>query len=121
MTAPASGDSGPDLIALADLPDPGAVSLTLGEGPARREVLIVRQGARVTAFVDACPHAFVPLGDGLTPLLDRDNPGLLVCSFHGARFDAGTGLCVSGPCRGKALTPLAIEIRAGRIRLRRPV
>lgn len=124
MTAPVSpapGAAGPDLMALADLPDPGAVSLTLGAGSARREVLVVRQGARVTAFVDACPHAFVPLGDGLTPLLDRYDPGLLVCSFHGARFDAGTGLCVSGPCRGKGLIPLAIEIRDGRIRLRHHV
>ena len=106
-----------DLLALADLPDPGAVSLTLGTGADRRAVLLTRQGAQMRAFVDACPHAFVPLGDGLSPLLDRQDPTLLVCSFHGARFLAGTGLCVSGPCRGKFLTPLAVEIRDGRIRL----
>lgn len=110
-----------DLLALADLADPGAVSLTVGEGPDRREVLVTRAGDQVRAFVDACPHAFVPLGDGLAPLLDRQDPRLLVCSFHGARFEAATGRCVSGPCRGKALAPLAVTVVDGRIVLADPV
>lgn len=106
-----------DLMALSDLADPGAVSLTLGTGRDRREVLVTRAGDRVRAFVDACPHAFVPLGDGLSPLLDRNDPALLVCSFHGARFRADTGLCVSGPCTGKSLMPLVAEVRDGRVLL----
>ncbi len=106
-----------DLLALSDLPDPGAVSLTVGEGRERREVLLTRHGPRLRAFVDACPHAFVPLGNGLSPLLDGTDPSLLVCSFHGARFEAETGRCVSGPCRGRALTPLAIAVADGRIQL----
>jgi hypothetical protein len=47
--------------------------------------------------------------DGRTPLetfpdrfLNEDGT-LLVCSTHGARFRVEDGLCVTGPCAGKAL------------------
>jgi nitrite reductase/ring-hydroxylating ferredoxin subunit len=34
----------------------------------------------------------------------------LVCSAHGAVFDA-TGFCLAGPCQGKALLPLELDVR----------
>jgi len=35
----------------------------------------------------------------------------LVCSAHGALFDA-TGHCLAGPCAGKGLVPLELDVRA---------
>lgn len=38
-----------------------------------------------------------------------------MCSVHGAIFEIGTGLCVGGPCPGRSLTTLRVEIREGRV------
>ena len=40
-----------------------------------------------------------------------DDGALLLCSSHGALFEKSTGLCVAGPCAGRTLVPLALQIR----------
>ncbi len=37
----------------------------------------------------------------------------IVCSKHGAQFDIDTGHSFSGPCQGKALTPIRIVVDDG--------
>ncbi|RJF95677.1 Rieske (2Fe-2S) protein [Noviherbaspirillum saxi] len=76
----------------------------------RDAVLVVRQGARVHAYLDACPH------HGGTPMAWRKDAYLngdrdrIVCSAHGAQFDIATGLCTLGPCLGQSLQPVAVTI-----------
>lgn len=60
-------------------------------------------------YVNRCPHVpySLDLGDG--NVLDHD--GLtVVCSNHGARFDARTGGCVWGPARGRSLERLPFRV-----------
>lgn len=107
--------SGVDLCAVDDIPDPGAkgpFAVTLdGE---RVGVFVVRMDGRVTAFVDRCPHVGAPLAMEPDAFLDLTRTEIL-CSMHGARFDAETGLCRLGPCKGKRLTPYAVTLRNGRV------
>ena len=41
----------------------------------------------------------------------------VVCTNHGAMFEADTGFCTFGPCEGGTLDELAIEIEHGEVRL----
>ncbi len=85
---------------------------------ATRAAFAIRQRGVVRAFVNCCPHRFAEL-DWL-PGRFFDDAGLyLVCSMHGALFEADTGTCVAGPCTGDALEPLACEEREGRVRVAR--
>lgn len=91
------------------LGSPGAKGLSFGAGTGRLELVVVRLGDEIRAFVNACPHQ----GATLETLPDRffDADGrLLVCSLHGASFRPLDGVCVAGPCKGKALAPVAVRI-----------
>jgi nitrite reductase/ring-hydroxylating ferredoxin subunit len=37
--------------------------------------------------------------------------------MHGALFEIDSGLCVSGPCAGKALRPLPVRVERGYVML----
>ncbi|MCR6629318.1 MAG: Rieske (2Fe-2S) protein [Magnetospirillum sp.] len=99
------------LCSLTELSDPGA------KGPFRvgnTSVFVVRQGDRVRAYVDSCPHAFAPLEMEPDQFLDLTRSYVL-CSLHGAHFDPDSGACVLGPCLGRSLTAYPIRIHNGKI------
>lgn len=84
----------------------------IGDGVARRDVILVRRGGVLRAYVNACPHQGTPLDTFPERFLDRDGR-LFVCSTHGARFRVEDGFCVSGPCEGKSLQPIACVLENG--------
>jgi nitrite reductase/ring-hydroxylating ferredoxin subunit len=91
------------LCRLEDLVDGEACGFDpLREG--RDSLFVVRQGDRLYAWRDACPH------ERGTPMAWRKNAylnanrGRIVCHAHGALFDIATGLCLLGPCMGQSLT-----------------
>ena len=97
------------LAHIDDLADPGAQ----GFDPFRAghdTLFVVRRGADVCAYRDACPH----FGD--TPMAWRKDAYLngdgtrIVCSAHGAQFDIASGECLLGPCLGQRLTPVDIDV-----------
>lgn len=63
-----------------------------GGGPVR----IVERGGRLIAYRCRCPHLMAPLGD-----VEPDTGGILVCPWHGYRFDIETGCSADG--RGLSL------------------
>ena len=88
-----------------------------GTGGVPLTAFVVRHRGTARAFVNRCPHRFAEL-DWL-PGRFFDDAGLyLVCSMHGALFEADTGACVAGPCVGDGLDPLACEEHEGRVRVR---
>ena len=56
-----------------------------------------------------CRHQTIPLDMDDGDFFDRKLQ-FIQCKTHGARFRAVTGMCVSGPCKGKALKKLAVEV-----------
>jgi nitrite reductase/ring-hydroxylating ferredoxin subunit len=91
------------------------------------EVGIFRQGDKVIAYENVCPHAGGPVCQGkifnqveevLTP--DKKSAGLrfskqrnIVCPWHGYEFDLETG-CHPGDASVR-LTPIKVAVRNGQI------
>ena len=84
----------------------------LAEGSARgfdphshgRDTVFVVRRSGFHAYRNACPHwegASMPWRKDAYLNADATR---IVCSAHGAQFDIGTGVCLTGPCPGQALT-----------------
>jgi nitrite reductase/ring-hydroxylating ferredoxin subunit len=81
----------------------------------RREILLVRTDDGVAAWLNRCQHILdVPIDKGSGATM-RD--GELVCTNHGAYFEADTGYCTFGPCEGAYLTAVDVEVRDGDVYL----
>ncbi len=91
----------------ADLSDPGAINVVFGAGETELDIVVVCEQGRAHAYVNCCPHQFIPLETFPNHFLTEDKRHL-VCSGHGALFDPATGICVRGPCIGLALDRLKI-------------
>lgn len=101
------------LCRLAEIADPGSRGFEIeGQG-----LFLVRRGSLVAAYVNSCPHTGGPLDWVEGQFLDYGRERIL-CATHGALFRLADGRCLAGPCRGKSLTPVAIEVTAGEVRLR---
>lgn len=90
----------------------GARGFTIGEGDFPLRGFVVRVGDSVRGYVNRCPHAGHPL-DLLPQRFLTADGALIVCSSHGALFEKAGGLCLAGPCVGRSLTPVPIEIING--------
>lgn len=107
---PAAWRSGLSVLCrLDELADPGARGFDCGEGAARRSILVVRKAGRVYGYANVCPHAGAPLDWMPGTFLDEEGR-FLCCGSHGALFGIEDGLCVAGPCIGRHLTRLTVEI-----------
>jgi nitrite reductase/ring-hydroxylating ferredoxin subunit len=60
------------------------------------------------AYINSCPHLSMPMETFDHEFLDKEDPSLIVCSTHGARFRSTDGFCLSGPCSGSSLTPIPL-------------
>ena len=77
-----------------------------------RTGFVVREGDAVFAYLNVCPHAGHRLNWKPHAFLTRQRDRIM-CSVHGAIFDMATGVCVEGPCPGRALTALRVAVEAG--------
>lgn len=102
------------LCALDDIDDPGSKTFVVQADGRRLGVFVVRRGDRVWGYVNSCPHVGSPLDWENGQVLDSSRTHLL-CASHGALFEIETGLCLRGPCAGKALTPYPVANRNGKI------
>lgn len=104
---------GPDLDAVTD----GRVTLWRPEGLPDDEpaVALVRIGDRVSAYKDACVHQGLSLERGLV-----DGEGcVLTCPWHGMKYQALTGECVSAVDRRLEAYPTRVDGGAVWVRLTR--
>ena len=93
-----------------------ARGFTIGGGDWPLRGFVVRSGAELRAYVNRCPHAGHPL-NLLPERFCTPDGALILCSSHGALFEKLTGYCVAGPCAGRALTPVPLEVRSGYVML----
>jgi nitrite reductase/ring-hydroxylating ferredoxin subunit len=101
---------------LHELADPRAKGFTMGGGDWPLRGFVVRRGDTVRAYVNHCPHAGFPLNWQPDQFLAPDTP-LILCVMHGALFEMESGVCVSGPCAGRALRPLSVRVNRGYVML----
>lgn len=106
------------LCALEDIPEGGALAVETAVDGEPASVLLTRRGDGVGAFHNVCPHAGRRLD--WAPGRFLFDAGRLVCAAHGAVFRPDDGECVSGPCRGQSLAPVAIRVEDGAVWLAGP-
>jgi nitrite reductase/ring-hydroxylating ferredoxin subunit len=72
----------------------------------------VRQAGNVHGYLNRCAHVAMELDWQEGVFFDSEGRDLL-CSTHGATYDAATGRCLGGPCNGTPLVKLRLEERMG--------
>lgn len=107
-------DSRQVLCRFEDLADPGSLAVSIGAAPWPLRAFVVRRGDRAFAYVNRCPHAGHPL-DWLPNRFLNADESLIQCASHGALFTLDAGHCVVGPCAGKRLIAIAVEVVAGNV------
>lgn len=104
------------LLKLDDIDDGNSVAVVAKIKGVKTSLIVVRKGQNVFVYTNICPHIGAPLDfePGRFLNLEKD---LIQCAVHGALFTIENGNCVSGPCKGKHLTPVATHIKKGTVHL----
>lgn len=74
----------------------------------------IRYAGRVHGYLNRCAHVAMELDWQEGVFFDSAGRDLL-CSTHGAMYDAQSGRCLGGPCNRTALVKLRIEERDGMV------
>lgn len=104
---------------LDELDDPGCREFTIGEGDWPFRGFVVRRGNDVFAYQNFCVHVGHPLNWKPNEFLTEAGTHI-ICASHGATYEIDSGMCIAGPCRGKALRDVETEVRDGVIFVRGP-
>lgn len=96
-------------IPLSEITDGGCVRKTIGS----REVAIFRKGEEVYAIDATCPHRRGPLDGG-----ELEDGYIVVCPWHGWRFDIRTGKSPTDPgqvlCHHAAVEGADVRVKVNR-------
>ena len=104
------------LCRLDAIPDAGAIAVDVDSSTGGFSLILLRQGSKVFAYHNECPHAGRRLDWAPGQFLIENC--LLVCAAHGATFRIESGQCAGGPCRGVGLRAVPVEVIEGEVRLR---
>jgi nitrite reductase/ring-hydroxylating ferredoxin subunit len=104
------------ICAIDEINDPGSRGFSVEYGEKLIQGFIVQKDGQLFAYINQCPHTGAPLDWVEHQFLDADL-ALIQCAVHDARFQIENGVCVSGPCAGNSLHPLAIKERDKKIYL----
>lgn len=103
-------EPGTDVCALADVPEGGTRCLELDGFP----LLLVRVGDTLRAYVNACPHQYLPLDHKGDKLISADQ-AIIRCTNHAAGFSVETGEGVEGLGLGECLDAVPVHLADGRV------
>ena len=104
------------LIAFDAIEDGGLAEVEGTVDGDAESLILHRDGERVRAWFNVCPHAGRRLDYAPGKFL-RTKRGELMCAVHGATFELPEGLCVAGPCRGECLRAVTVRVEGERVRL----
>lgn len=93
--------------------DPIAVTLADEPDGRPRHALVLRdERGQLRAYLNRCRHLPIPIDGGSRRYLSDDRRHLL-CRTHGALYRLDDGMCIEGPCQGKALDEVVLEVAHG--------
>ena len=104
------------LCRLSAMPEGQAHLVEAPGGMLEDALVLVRRGTRVDGYLNKCPHMGFSL-DWKTERIVLADGKVLRCVHHGALFRTDDGVCVAGPCLDERLTPVALEVVDGEVRL----
>lgn len=105
--APAEGTR---VCSLNEVPENNTRCLELDGYP----LLLVRVGVTLRAYVNACPHQYLPLDHKGDKLISADRT-ILRCTSHAAGFSVETGEGVEGLGIGSCLDAVPVHVDDGDI------
>ena len=79
-------------------------------------LLLVKSRGELFLYENKCPHVLDTLDPQGGSVASADG-SLIHCQRHGAEFLPDSGECVSGPCLGESLNPIAFTLSNGDIYL----
>jgi len=104
---------GQRLCQLDSIPDGGATAVDAMLAETEENLILLRHGEQVQAYLNICPHTGRQLDYAPGKFLLKNDS--LICAVHGATFNQSDGLCTAGPCRGEHLRAVAISVRNGEV------
>ena len=105
-SAPSNGA----LVCSADsIPDASFKSVVVMSAAGTFPILVFKTGNAVHAFVNACPHQYLPLDHRGDSILSADGT-VIRCTNHGAGFCVSTGHGVEGLGIGQQLDAVPVRI-----------
>jgi nitrite reductase/ring-hydroxylating ferredoxin subunit len=114
--APAPGTP---LCRLAEIPDNAGREFVFGGGRAPFRLVVVRRGAAAWAYLNLCPHFWLPLNAQADRFVTRAGDRIM-CHMHYALFRFEDGACLDGPCVDRPLEAIPIELHDGMLRVAAP-
>ncbi|HWV15873.1 MAG TPA: Rieske 2Fe-2S domain-containing protein [Cellvibrio sp.] len=76
------------------------------------ELFAVKKNGKLFVYRNRCPHLGVDLNWQKDQFLDASRT-MIQCANHGALFVIENGKCVSGPCSGRKLISVSVDIIDG--------
>ena len=104
-----------ELCGVDDIPVGASRGFTITTNAGPEDIFIVRSAAGVVGYRNHCPHTGGPL-DWVPDQFLNPEGDLVQCATHHALFRIDDGLCVRGPCAGRSLQPVRLEVVGDRIR-----
>ena len=80
----------------------------------RVPAFVIRKDGKAHGYLNRCAHVAMELDWQEGVFFDSEGRDLL-CSTHGATYEAHSGRCIGGPCSGKRLVKLRLEERNGNV------
>jgi nitrite reductase/ring-hydroxylating ferredoxin subunit len=103
------------LCRLDEIPDGGATAVDAILVDGEENVILLRQGKAVQAYLNICPHAGRRLDYAPGKFLLKGDT--LICAVHGASFNKFDGLCIIGLCRGERLQRVKVSVEGEIVQL----
>jgi len=97
------------LCRLDELPVGGSRGFDVELTDGLASIFLVRTRRGIFAYRNSCPHTGGPL-DWVADQFLNLTGDLIQCATHGALFRPDDGACVSGPCAGRALQALPLQV-----------
>jgi nitrite reductase/ring-hydroxylating ferredoxin subunit len=103
-----------ELCGVDDIPLGASRGFSIMTSAGPEDIFLVRTESRVVAYRNHCPHTGGPL-DWVPDQFLNPEGDLVQCATHHALFRIEDGLCVQGPCAGRSLSPVTLELVGNRI------
>lgn len=87
------------LASVDEIPEGKAIIV---KGPDDYDIALFKLKGKIYALDNACPHQGGPLGEGE---LEED---IIVCPWHGYRFNICSGLCENSLCEDARTIPIEL-------------
>ncbi len=105
-----------DICTIDDIPANRARGFTIELNDETFDFFIVRKDDSIYGYINSCPHTGVNLEWMPDKFLDLSG-SVIQCSTHGAQFRIENGFCIYGPCLGRYLERVELEVRDNNIKL----